>query len=276
MERDRFDLDAYLDRVGLEAAGPPTLATLRRLHEAHACAVPFEHLDVLAGGGVSLRPADVEAKLVGRRRGGYCFEQNALLGGVLERLGFRVRYLAARVLLNAAAGVRPPRTHLFLAVGADGREWVADVGIGGLTPIRPFPLEVGGPYENGLEPRRIVMREGPLPTFVRQAKLGDGWADVCEFSGEAIPPPDREVANWFTSTHPDSKFRRTLRVALVHADGSRSYLNGREFTRRAGAKVSERVEVRDRRELSALLDERFALPLPAGADVGFLWSNGLS
>src|ERR1019366_5805313 len=67
------DLDAYLARIGHD--GPVTLAGL---HRSHATSIPFENFESSAGRAVSLEPSHLEEKLVARRRGGYCFEQNLL------------------------------------------------------------------------------------------------------------------------------------------------------------------------------------------------------
>ena len=92
-----FRLDDYLTRVGFDRAVKPDLATLAALHAAHVNAIPFEGLDPLLGRPVRLDLASVQAKLVQSRRGGYCFEQNALFKAVLETIGFQVAELGARV-----------------------------------------------------------------------------------------------------------------------------------------------------------------------------------
>src|SRR4051794_34635357 len=115
-EIDRLDLDAYLARIGQEA-GPPDAATLDRLHRAHVRTIPFENLDVVLGRPVATDLQSVQNKLVARRRGGYCYEHTVLFGAVLERLGYRVRRLLARI---GDDPVRPrPRTHMALHVTAD-------------------------------------------------------------------------------------------------------------------------------------------------------------
>ena len=98
-----FDLDAYLDRVGL--TGRPSLA---QMHRAHATSITFENLDPQRGVPASLALADLERKLVGERRGGYCFEQNLLLMAAVEASGAEVETFLARVRLGAEPGaVRP-------------------------------------------------------------------------------------------------------------------------------------------------------------------------
>ena len=85
-----LDLDRYFDRIGYRGPRAPTLDVLREIQCRHAHAVPFENLDPLTGRRVSLELAAVVDKLVERRRGGYCFEQNRLLAHVLMQLGFQV------------------------------------------------------------------------------------------------------------------------------------------------------------------------------------------
>src|SRR5215831_16073567 len=137
-----LDLPAYLARVGRPALPEPTEAALRDLHRAHVLAVPFENLDVIVGRGVDVSLPAVQAKLVGRRRGGYCFEHNALFAAVLDRAGFEVTRLAARVRMGASF-VRP-RTHMTLLARAEGRTWVTDVGFGADGMLEPIPFEHEG------------------------------------------------------------------------------------------------------------------------------------
>src|SRR3954469_2241334 len=120
-----FDLQAYLARIGL--SGRPSLA---EVHRAHVTSIPFENLDPYCGTPVSLAIEDLERKLVGNRRGGYCFEQNLLLKAALEALGAEVDMFLARVRLGAPPGTTRPRTHLVLRVNVDGANWHADVGFG--------------------------------------------------------------------------------------------------------------------------------------------------
>ncbi len=82
-----MDLDAYLDRIAYRGPLAPDLATLTEMMRAHLFAVPYENLDVAAGVPVSRDPAAIEAKIVGRRRGGWCYEMNGMLRARLARGG---------------------------------------------------------------------------------------------------------------------------------------------------------------------------------------------
>src|SRR4051812_46933180 len=101
-----LDLEAYAARLDYHGDFSASVETLRALHFAHATHIPFENLDILLGRPIRLDLDSLIAKLIDGRRGGYCFEHNALFAAVLEAAGFRVRRLAARVRAGAS-GVRP-------------------------------------------------------------------------------------------------------------------------------------------------------------------------
>jgi N-hydroxyarylamine O-acetyltransferase len=100
-ETGRLDLDAYLERIAYAGSLAADADTLRGLHRAHAATIPFENLDIVLGRTIELDLDSVQDKLVGRRRGGYCFKHNLLFAAVLERVGYAVTRLAARVQYTA-------------------------------------------------------------------------------------------------------------------------------------------------------------------------------
>jgi N-hydroxyarylamine O-acetyltransferase len=259
------DLDAYFDRIGYAGPRAPTLAALRALSAAHARAIPFENLDVLLGRPIRLEPEALVEKLVHARRGGYCFEQNGLLLEVLTALGFQVAPLSARVRLQHPRAFTPPRTHLFLRVELEGQSWLADVGVGSATLTAPIRLEPDVEQPTLHEPRRLV-REGGR--WFHQIRHGDAWSDVCEFTLEEMPPIDRELANWFTSAHPQSHFKNRLIAARAEPDGRRVTLLNRELKLRAADGQAEARELASPEALLAVLAEHFGLRFPPGTRFG--------
>jgi N-hydroxyarylamine O-acetyltransferase len=253
-------IDAYLRRLGYGGETRPTLSTLDALCLAHVKAIPFENLDVLLGRGIELSDEALDRKLLDGGRGGYCFEQNTLFLRVLTALGYRVRPCSARVRLQRPRDFTPARTHLFLEVDLEGARWLADVGVGALSPTCALRLDTEAEQPTPHEPRRIV-REGAL--LFHQARLGEGWVDVCEFTLEEMFPIDREVASWFTSTHPQSHFRHRLVAARALDGGGRVTLLNRELTIRGGQGAATRL-LETPAELLAVLAEHFSLHFPPG------------
>jgi N-hydroxyarylamine O-acetyltransferase len=253
------ELAAYLDRIALAAPPAATAAGLADLHLAHAMHIPFENLDVLLGRPIRLDLESLHKKLVLDRRGGYCFEQNILFSHVLEKLGFQVTRLAARVRFRATGLL--PRTHMLLKVEADGESWLADVGFGGSGPLLPLQLAAGREQRQFLWTYRLVREQD---AWVLQGRHQDEWSDFYTFTMEPQEIVDYVVANYYVSTHPDSPFTRTL-AAQRPTPEARYLLRNRELiVERASG--SETTTIADG-ELPAVLRRYFGLTLPADANV---------
>lgn len=259
-----MDLDAYFRRINFAGDRSPTLATLHAICEHHVRSIPFENLDVLLGKGIDLADDAVDAKLIHAGRGGYCFEHNTLLLRVLQAMGYDARPISARVRLQRPRDFTPPRTHVFVRVELDGESWLGDVGVGGLSPTCALRLVENVEQPTPHETRRLVREDG---RWFHQALLGDTWSDVCEFTLEEMPPIDREVANWFTSAHPQSHFKSRLVVARALADGARATILNREFTVRTRTGQTRTRLLTSPGELVDVLGEHFGLHLPTGTNV---------
>jgi N-hydroxyarylamine O-acetyltransferase len=269
-----FDLDAYVKRIGWEGERRADLATLRGVHTAHALAVPFENLDPVRGVVPSLDPADLMAKLVHGRRGGYCYEHNTLFAGALRALGFRVTLLTARVVLGTDRFESRPRTHMALLVEVPGerRPHLADVGFGAVGALlEPVPLVVGTEFDGAGRRHRLVHapHDGPLEMWVLEAYgtagtgRADGWEAQYVFTVEPFEQPDLEVINWHIATHPRSPFSRRPYVQRL-TPGRHLLLDGRHLTEtRADGTVVER-ELTDEREARRFLDEECEIDVPDG------------
>jgi N-hydroxyarylamine O-acetyltransferase len=257
-----LDLDAYFARIGYDGPRAATLAVLRDVHRLHPCAIPFENLDPLAGRRVSIKLPDIVEKLVTQRRGGYCFEHNTLLANVLMQLGFAVTPLAARVLYGREPGARPARTHMLLRVEAEGDSWLVDVGFGSASLSTPISLSTDAEQRTPLEPVRLVTP----PSQERKLEMFDGekWIDIYCFELTAAEWSDYELANWYTSTSPDSFFTFSL-VACIAREGGRAILFNERFTERdAHGRVTEERTIGNGEELAQCLRDRFGIDLARG------------
>jgi len=260
-----LDLEAYFARIGYAGPRVPTLETLHAITGHQAATIPWESLDVLLGRPISLDPAAVERKLIHERRGGYCFEQNQLLLLVLQAIGFRVTPLSARVRWQRPKNVISARTHLFVRVELAGETWITDLGVGGVSLTAAIRLHEAGEQRTPHDARRIVREE---QCYVHQVRFDREWLDVCEFTGEEMPVIDRELANWWTSASPQSRFRQTMGVARGGLDGSRRTLRDREFTCRFPDGRVEQRTIATPEELLQTLAEEFGLHFPAGTRFG--------
>jgi len=255
--RPAVDLDTYLARIGHDGPLDPTIETLRDLHREHLAAIPFEAIDALLGRGIDVSPSAVDAKLIGAGRGGYCFEQNGLFARVLAALGFQVKTVSARVRWGMPAGApTAARTHMALEVTVDGEPWLVDVGFGSVVPPGPLRIGTAEPQATAHESFRVFPFGQDLMV---QARRDDTWMPLYAVSREAMLPSDYEVANWHTSTHPDSHFTRYL-VAARTTPEARTTLLGNRLTVRRPDGGSERRFL-DASGIEAVLADVFRLPV---------------
>ncbi|PSN13518.1 arylamine N-acetyltransferase [filamentous cyanobacterium CCT1] len=262
------DLEAYFQRIGYEGSRPPTLATLQGIHLRHPQAIAFENLSSFLGHSVDLELSSLVQKLVYGDRGGYCFEQNALLRSVLTTLGFAVTGLGARVLWNLPPDTLTPRSHMVLLVEIEGEPYIADVGFGGLTLTAPLRLVPDLVQETPHEPFRLIQSEG---FWVLQAQIAQDWKPLYQFELQAQYPCDYEVSNWHVSTYPKSLFVNNLIAARV--DRERRYgLRNTELATHFLAGTTEKRHITDAAELETVLTNIFKLRLPETSDFSRLFS----
>jgi arylamine N-acetyltransferase len=259
-----LDLNGYFDRIDYRGAAEPNLAVLQDLMAAHTRSIPFENLDPLMGIPVDdLSPEALTDKLVHRRRGGYCYEQNGLMGYVLAGIGFRVRRCAGRVVwMHPPDAPLGAQTHTVLAVTFPGSQgsYLVDVGFGGQTPTSPIRIETGTVQPTTHEPYRLQDRGDGL---VLQTQVRGEWLPLYEFSTRSAPEIDLKVGSWFVSTHPSSIFVTGLMVALV-TDDARLNLAGRNLTIHR-ADGSEKARLDDAGAVIDTLSDRFGINV---ADLG--------
>ncbi|MGW1210651.1 arylamine N-acetyltransferase family protein [Streptomyces sp. NPDC002499] len=309
---DSVQIDAYLRRLGFErpasaggsaaglavdpgdgpAAGPvgePTVDLLRDLHLRHLRAVPFENLSVHLGEEIVLEEARLVEKIVGARRGGFCYELNGAFGALLTALGFEVTLLAARVH-GGEGRLGIPYDHLALKVRTvDGSEWLADVGFGAHSH---YPLAFGERGEQA-DPGgvfRIVGADGDADASAGADTDGgaeaEGQGQAEGAAGEGVGAGERTdldvvrggeaqyrievrprvlrdfvAGAWWHSTSPASHFTRSLVCSRVTEDGGRITLSGRTFKVTGGDGAREERELGTDEEVLAVYRERFGIEL---------------
>ncbi len=254
-----LDLDSYFQRLGYSGPRAPTLETLAEIHFRHPQAIPFENLDPLLKRPVSLGVDALERKLLRGGRGGWCFEQNLLLGEALRALGFQVTGLAARVLWNAADDALRPRSHMLLKVDdLAGGSRIADVGFGGLTLTAPLRLAPAVEQTTPHEPFRLLEDAGDL---VLQALVRGAWKPLYRFDLQPQELPDYEVWNWYLANHPESPFVSNLLAAKV-ASGRRYGLFNNRLSIHHLHGDSEQILLSSPAEMRHTLERTFEIQLP--------------
>jgi len=202
---------AYLERLGVPRPEAPTADALRDLHLAHLDRIPFENLNVALGVRVELGLDVLAAKILDRRRGGFCYELNGLFAHLLAALGFQVTLLAARVWTGTQWG--PPLDHVALRVrDADGTDWLADVGFGEHSRF-PLRADERGEQDDPNGRFRVVPDEGGDVDVLRD--------DAPQYRLEPHPRdlPEFTAMSWYQTHSPASHFTRSTVCSRQTARG---------------------------------------------------------
>jgi N-hydroxyarylamine O-acetyltransferase len=255
-----LDIKAYLERINYSGPLAPTAETLRGLHVAHLLAVPFENLSIHAGEPIVLEDEALFAKIVGRRRGGFCYEANGLFAALLRTLGFEVSMLSAEVA-NAEGGFSSPFDHMTLLVKLEQR-WLADVGFGD-SFVEPLPLDESGERVQGRHAYRIT-HDGDYLVLARRNEGGGEWKAQYRFTLRPHCYADFAERCRYHQTSPDSHFTKSRVCSRATLEG-RLTLSGMRFIETAADGGRHERVLADEEEYAAVLREHFRINMGDGA-----------
>lgn len=184
-----MDVQKYLLRIGcsVSCSCSPTLETLRSVHLQHLLAVPFEDLTIHTGERVCLELPLLYDKIVLKRRGGFCYENNGLFSWLLSQLGFEVEILSAQVKNRFTGAYGPPFDHLIMKVTLNGERWLCDVGFGAGFQL-PLSLETESPQTQSHGVYRVRVH-GNLLFMETQSESDASWVELYKFT---LQPCQRE------------------------------------------------------------------------------------
>ena len=213
-----LSIEKYLERINYKGDLSLSYDTLSQLVFCHFTSVPYENLDILDKIPLSLEIPDLYDKIVNRRRGGYCFELNALFNWLLNEIGFTIQNYFARFLLNKTCEI-PMRRHRVMKIEIDGAYYIADVGVGNEVPVRPLQLDESKIGEE-IAMRGLVFRfiKDEIFGWVLQSKNPQKapyqWIDIYGFTEEMQYEIDFVQANFWCQHSHESPFRVQNWIAL--------------------------------------------------------------
>ncbi|NEU57282.1 arylamine N-acetyltransferase [Halorussus sp. MSC15.2] len=259
------NIESYLSRIGLDPRAVRTADrdTLETVQRAHVTSVPFETLAVTGdpfgpdpGEGVTLTLPHLYGKIVGRERGGFCFELNGLFGWLLAELGFDADRIAAR-MLSDDGDPRPPANHHSHLVDL-GRRYVVDVGCGVPSMRRPLPLDGTAVSDAAGVEWRVVESERPDADYLTQCRSpGDEeWTDRYVFDATPRKLCYFEATCDYLATAPESGFTGDPTVSIATERGHLK-LSPEKLTRSERGDRSECEITED--EWDDLLESEFGL-----------------
>ncbi|MBQ2433963.1 MAG: arylamine N-acetyltransferase [Clostridia bacterium] len=213
-------IKAFFKRIGIDECTPVTFDTgfLGRVQTACVTHIAYENLDILAGIPLRLDADALFEKIVLNGRGGYCFELNGLLSGMLAEMGFSVTERFARFLRGEKE--IPMRRHRVTIVTLPDGDWFMDIGVGQIAPRLPIKMEES----------LIQTQNGETYRFEKDNRHGwilwelhDGaWREYLAVPNDIAYPVDFIQPSFFCENHPDSIFRKQRMIALKTNTGRKT------------------------------------------------------
>lgn len=219
-----MDKVKYLRRIGIEKSELPlTFETIKLLQKQHLLNVPFENLDIHWKRPIALDTEKFYEKIVGEKRGGFCYELNGLFYELLSEVGFTSRIISARVYNGKDFNAE--YDHLAILTKIKDEEFLVDVGFGDFTaaPLK-FMLSVEQQDANGV----FLIRKFDEDYFEVVKKEGEYEQSEYIFKNSVRDLSEFSEMCRFHQTSPQSHFTWSKLCSLMLENG-RKTLTDKEF-----------------------------------------------
>ena len=229
---------------------------------------PFASIGPRLGDDLPLAVDALFDRIVVRRRGGYCFEQNGLLFAMLTELGYEPRLQLARVVHNTVhqPGELPGLTHRISLVRLDGVDHVVDVGFGPSGPPTPVPMPAtthGGAPADTTDDMTAdwsfrVVAIGP-GQFHLQCRKDAAPYSLYRFDTGTFSQADCELGHFYSHRHPAAAFVNHLVASRILDGEIRSLRNLGMMVLNLDGSPRTSIEVHNADELATILRGDFDL-----------------
>ncbi|PAE26461.1 arylamine N-acetyltransferase [Bacillus sp. 7894-2] len=219
-----MDAQKYLQRIKVSADRNLDLEYLTELQSGHMLNIPFENLDVTRKIPIRLDTDLFSEKILGRSRGGFCYELNGLFQLLLAELGYQSHLISCTV--KKPDGWVRDDSHAAILVYLHELPYLVDVGFGD-SVRQPLPLtgeektDVSGTY------RIKATAEGK---FDLQRLENAKWKILYRFSDRPVQLYHFYDACLFNQTSPESHFTHGDLATIATKDG-RITLSGLAVTK---------------------------------------------
>jgi len=211
-----MNLQSYIKRIQCEGDLDPTLPVLKQLQKSHLLNIPFENLDIHRAIDIKLDLEKIFQKVVGSKRGGFCYELNGLFLALLNSIGYQSKRISARVFDVDKAKYGPEYDHLAIVTNLENQEYLVDVGFPE-APFTPIQLTLNKKQNDGKNDYFIDKFEDD---YLRLNKvIGAESVPQYIFRNEHCPFDQFEEMCLFHQTDPSSFFLKGKIITLPTEDG---------------------------------------------------------
>jgi N-hydroxyarylamine O-acetyltransferase len=222
-----IEREEYLERIGYKGPREVSMEVLKNMILHHLSSIPYENLELHyqlpnVDPICSVRLPGLFEKLVKKKRGGYCMEQNFMLRLGLESVGFQVTTYLGRMVhpgfeFTVSNGDRIISneqleeflentwpTHIGLVVTLEDKRFLVDVGLAKNSFSGPLELSHGCETTGLMGKKSRIRHVQDKDYFVQLFVPGKGWNDQCYFKDEPVSIETENQTHTWMSKGPHS------------------------------------------------------------------------
>jgi len=187
---------------------------IQHMINAHISKFSFSSVNVILNKTLSLEPEKLFERVIEQGTGGYCFEHNKIFYLALKYLGFEVRPLIARVMLNNDP--ENGRSHRLTLLTLNNQQYIIDVGFGVMSPRGLISLAQTesttlpfAHYQVELDDRntyRIIKINESKPVILYRLDLSEATETDCD------------ISHFYSHQHQQAAFVNHLVVSRIDKD----------------------------------------------------------
>ncbi|XP_013796717.2 arylamine N-acetyltransferase, liver isozyme-like [Apteryx mantelli] len=240
-----MNIQEYFSRISYRGSHKDAdLKTLTGILQHHVQAIPFENLSMHCGESIDLDLEPIYNKIVRKKRGGWCLENNYLLFWALQGIGYDVTILGGNSYDPAERTYTADINHVLLKVVIDGKSYIVDSGFGGTYQMwQPMMLisgkdqpQIPGIFrfteDNGIWYFEKIKRKHYIPEQSVPSTDTPETGEIRKIYSFTLEPrhmSDFQELNMYLQTSPDTLFQKKSICTLQTTEGVRA-LVGWTFT----------------------------------------------
>jgi N-hydroxyarylamine O-acetyltransferase len=249
-----FDKQAYLTRIKVHER-PPSISYLKELIRGHVMNIPFENLDIYYKKRIRLNIEDFFKKLINEKRGGYCFELNALFFHLLIMLGFQTELLHGSFYKKETKKFSHDFDHMMIRVTIGEVRYLVDVGM--IVPmVTPIKWEMNQANLIGSEYYRLTEKEASI-FLLQKSSDASVFSTFLKIYNQPVTMIEFLSMNDTHQEDPNSFFVQNRVVSIVTKQGRREIKNNEIIIQELGSESRKQILNED--EFFTLLGQHFGL-----------------
>lgn len=253
MEPEKLKL--YFDRLGLELPESinPDGAFLGRIFRAHVTHIPYENIDYLNLDKKEITPDRLFSQVVEKKRGGICYDLNALLSEVLNTLGYEAYPVMADHYRTHMEHTDYRHSSLIVR-DCEGTVWLSDVGDSFSGALQPLLLTED--IEQHLGKETYLLKKRADGSWMLYVQIKDDWVANYAFFEQ---PATLEELTYFklVAMNPDIPFTHDELFHLRTEDGYRIFRGRNLCIKNSEGKTIRSVEEDELPEIYAMFGLKY-------------------